>query len=343
MNQSFWTTLPKPIIGLSPMDGVTDAAFREIIDIYGHPDVLYTEFVPVEALEHGSSRVLNALRKHRTTTPIVAQIFGSTLSAYYLTAFIIPELGFDGIDINMGCPDKHVVLKGGGAALIKNQKLAQAIVRTVTQAVEDWVNGRTLASLHLPEEILAFIKKYSPAHTKRTGIPVSVKTRIGYDTPITNDWIRSLIEASPDLITLHGRTLLQMYTGKANWDEIGKAALLCKKNGVMLFGNGDIHSLAEARAKAADFSPDGVLIGRGALGNPWIFSEKTVSWQERTEVMKHHARLFLRYRPDLNLIPMRKHFTWYCNSFNDSAKIRNQLMNVTSPVDLHKILSSVTI
>ncbi len=338
---NFWQKLPQPIIGLSPMDGVTDAAFREITDIYGRPDVLYSEFIPVEALEHNAPKVLHAFRKHASRTPIVAQLFGTSVSSYYLATLVILELGFDGIDINMGCPDRHVVLRGGGAALIKNPKLALSIIRIIKQAIQDRVNGRTLESLHPHPYIIDFVKKYAHAKKKLNRIPISVKTRIGYDRVVTSEWINYLIQASPDLIALHGRTLNQMYRGKADWDEIAKAAELCSKNHILLLGNGDIHSSEEAKQKSSAYQTDGVLVGRAALGNPWIFTGKTVEWDIRASVMLQHAKLFLRYRPELNLIPMRKHFTWYCKYADHAAETRNALMKVITMQELDSVLNPV--
>lgn len=232
MIQGFWKELSKPIVGLSPMDGVTDAAFRYIVDKYGKPDILFTEFTSAEGLERGAVSLLNAFVYHQTQTPTVAQIFGANPKSFYTAAFIISELGFDGIDINMGCPDKNVAKHGGGAGLILDPKRAQEIIIETKKGVTDWSEGRTMEDIHMHSNIMRWIKDYQKAHNiipTRRILPISVKTRIGYDKVVTEDWIKSLLEVEPVNISIHGRTLKQLYSGKADWEEIGKAAEIIKK------------------------------------------------------------------------------------------------------------------
>ncbi len=343
MYVSFWQSLSKPIIGLAPMDGVTDAAFRYITDKYGKPDVFFTEFIPVEAIEKGTNRVLPAFLHHRTNTPTVAQIFGHNLKAFYKAAIVACEMGFDGVDINMGCPDKHVVARGGGAALILQPNHAGKVIATVKKAVNDWFNGLTLNSAALSDEIISFIaftnKKFY-LKGKRRLLPVSLKTRIGFDKIVTKDWISHLIESEPAAISLHGRTLKQLYSGKADWDEIGKAASLCLKANIVFLGNGDVRSAQEALEKAKLYKTSGILIGRASLGNPWVFKNTVPTLKTRFKVLIEHTKKFMEYKPYLKLFPMRKHFTWYCKGFENSAGIRNELMKVSTFNDLEIILSS---
>jgi len=325
------------------MDGITDAAFRYIIDTYGKPDIMFTEFIPVEAINRGISRILYSFLHHKTNTLTVAQIFGYNLQSFYKAALVACEMGFDGVDINMGCPDKHVVGHGGGAALILQPKHAIKIISVVKKAVRDWFDGFTVDSRLLSGEIISFIgnfRKKSKISVRRRMLPVSVKTRIGFDKIITADWIKALIQARPSSISLHGRTLKQLYSGKADWEEIAKGALLCAKENIPLFGNGDVQSLNEALQKAKLYKTQGVLIGRAALGNPWIFKNKVPSMKERFAVLIEHTKKFVEYRPDLKIYPMRKHFTWYCKNFSNSAKIRNGMMKVSSLKDLIDTLHS---
>ncbi|MBI3366028.1 tRNA-dihydrouridine synthase [Candidatus Roizmanbacteria bacterium] len=340
---NFWRSLPKPIIGLAPMDGVTDAAFRYITDTYGKPDVLFTEFIPVEAIDRGITRVLNAFVHHKTRTPTVAQIFGHDLRAFYKATIVTCEMGFNGIDINMGCPDKHVVARGGGAALILEPKHAQKIIAMVKKATRDWFDGLSLNSIGLSNEIISFItlfRKKFAIKVHRTLLPVSIKTRIGYDRIITKQWLTNLIETKPEGISLHGRTLKQLYSGKANWEEIGKGASLCVKEDIVLLGNGDIKSINEALQKIKDYKTHGVLIGRASLGNPWIFKKITPTQKKRFKVLIEHTKQFIKFRRDLKLFPMRKHFTWYCKGFKNSALVRNELMKVSSLNELNNVLLS---
>lgn len=346
MKQFFWNLLPQPIIGLAPMDGVTDAAFRYITDKYGKPDVLFTEFIPVEAIEKGTDRVLPAFIHHKTSTPTIAQIFGHDLNAFYKASVVACEMGFDGIDINMGCPDRHVVRRGGGAALILQPKHATKVIATVKKAVSDWFRGLTFNSANLSDEIISFItlsNRKLGLKVKRKLLPVSVKTRIGYDKIVTKDWISHLIESDPAVISLHGRTLKQLYSGKADWNEIEKGASLCSKANIIFFGNGDVKSAQEALQKAKLYKTSGILIGRASLGNPWVFKNTVPTLKNRFMVLIEHTKKFMEYRPDLKLFPMRKHFTWYCKGFKNSAGIRNELMKVTTFKDLKQILSSHTL
>lgn len=340
---SFWQSLPKPIIGPAPMDGVTDAAFRYITDTYGHPDILVTEFVNVEAIDRGGIKVLNGFIHHKTKTPTIAQVFGNTPESFYKAAISAAEMGFDGIDINMGCPDKNVVKHGGGAGLIRKPKLAQQIVKTVRQALHDWQNGKSINDISLNEIFITFVKKYNQANqqkVQRKYLPVSLKTRIGYDKVITEDWISNLIEVKPDAISLHGRTLKQMYSGIADWNEIAKASRLCSQANILFLGNGDVKSVSDAKEKAKKYKTQGILIGRASLGNPWIFSQHIPTLNERFAVLLEHAHKFHEYRPDLSLMPMRKHFTWYCKGFDHSAVLRNELMKVKIFGELEALLNN---
>ena len=154
MNRGFWDKLKYPIIGLAPMDGVTDAPFRYIACKYGNPDLIVTEFTSVEGICHGATKNLRAFIFDRSERPICAQLFGSTPDAFYNAAFVVCELGFDGIDINMGCPAGNIASKGAGAALIKTPKLAQQIILRTKEAAKDWYEGKKIKDTHLPESTI---------------------------------------------------------------------------------------------------------------------------------------------------------------------------------------------
>ncbi len=322
------------------MDGITDMPFRQIADTYGRPDILYTEFVPVEAIAHGAVRVMPALLRHDTKTPTIAQFFGRDLKSYYKASFIALELGYYGIDINMGCPDRNIAKKGGGAGLIGEPDLAISIIRAVKQAVADWAGGKSMVDAKIPNAILEWLGTHTVFRKPRRTVPVTVKTRTGLDKPITEEWMAKLISARPDGITLHGRTLQQLYRGLADWDEIAKAARLVKRNGIRFFGNGDVKSRNQATQYATQYGCDGILIGRAALGNPWLFSDRTPTMEERFSVMREHARLYLSIRPELGLYPMRKHLAWYCAGFEGSKALRTALTSVVSLDDLDKVIQS---
>lgn len=337
------------IIALAPVDGVTDAAFRQVTDELGKPDLMYTEFVTTEGLFRGRETLLHALDKHVTDTPIIAQFFGPHPQFYEYAFFIAAELGFAGVDVNMGCPDTNIVKKGGGAGLLLDLPRAREIIKILLRSREEWRNGKTLADTDLPENMKNTVA--SMCHSRGEGLEspswgnpvdndllISVKTRIGYHESQVSEVIPYLIESGVERIALHGRTFDARYSGLANWDEIAKAKELTKGTSVELWGNGDIHSMQDARDKMKTYGVDGALIARATFGNPWIFKEHIPTWEERKNAMMYHAELFLKYRPDLDLRPMRKHITWYCKGQEGSAKLRDRLMKVITLDDLELLL-----
>lgn len=334
-----WTQLSKPIIGLAPMDGITDAAFREIVDIYGKPDVLFTEFVPAEGIAHGAMRLFRSLQRHQTRTPIVGQLFGSTPLAFYKAAIILAALGFDGVDINMGCPDRNIAKKGGGAGLIRQPELAKELILTVKKALLDWLNGITLETAHIHQDVIDYIYA-SGIKSSRKVLPTSVKTRTGIEEPITEEWINTLLEVSPDAITLHGRTLTQLYRGNADWEQIALGVNLAKGTSTVFLGNGDVDSVSQAREYVKIYGVQGVLMGRSALGNPWFFGAHSPRQSERFDAMIEHCRLFIKYRSELKLFPMRKHLAWYVQKFDGAAKMRDALMHIETVEDVEKVIAS---
>src|SRR5215467_13765710 len=282
---SFWHTLPQPIIGLSPMDGVTDAAFRFIVARHGKPDVQYTEFVNVEEICRGTASAWRQLRFVESERPVLAQIYGADPDRFYQVAQVLCELGFDGVDINMGCPAKSVSGRGCGAALIKNPPLAREIIRAVQAGVRDWASGHAIATIGLRPSVVEQVQMLmsttsQPPRHHRSALPVSVKTRLGYDTVVIEDWVATLLEEQPEVIAIHGRTLAQMYRGQANWDAIRRAATLVHETSTLVLGNGDVVTMSEVVQRVRETQVHGVLIGRGALGNPWLFRAKAWARQQ---------------------------------------------------------------
>lgn len=372
MHLGFWENLAKPIIGLAPMDGVSDAAFRYMTAKHGHPTVLITEFTNVEALNHGAIKALAAFIYDEVERPIVAQIYGSNPEAFYKAVFVAAELGFDGIDINMGCPSKAVSGNGAGAGLIRTPALAQEIIRACQKAIQDWANGKTLYETDVHRDIIDYIESVqkglmpdtfsaparphqenrpqiarscTPFTPNRRLLPISVKTRIGYDKPVTEEWIKTLLKCQPANISLHGRTLRQMYTGEADWNEIAKAAQLVHAAGygATILGNGDVKSIEDAHKRISETGVDGVLIGRATFGNPWIFGQEQTHrsindrlsaalehTEKYTEIFGHEARSFA---------PMKKHLGWYCSDFPHAKELRLKLMMANSLNDVKKIIA----
>lgn len=308
-----------PVVGLAPMDGVTDAAFRNVIDIYGKPDILYTEFVSVKGLVLGKPAIQRMLLKHKTDTFTVAQFFGNEPEYFYQAAQSAVEKGFDGVDINMGCPDKSVFHHGAGAALILQPDLATKIIFAVKKGVKD-----------------AKEKLKIDRH-----IPVSVKTRIGYKTPQTREWIGHLLNQGLDVICIHARTFSQKYSGMADWDQIGIAVELAKKTETKIFGNGDVKSRQDALNKISKYNVSGVLIGRASLGNPWIFKGVIPTLEERFAALLDHCIKFKEFFPEAEFKIMRKHLAWYMKDFKNAAEVRGELMHVDNIEEVKTILNRV--
>jgi tRNA-dihydrouridine synthase B len=351
MVTSFWQTLQKPIIALAPMDGVSDAPFRLVQAQIGRPDIVFTEFTNVEGLWRGDLRLLDAFLYEDAERPAVAQIFGSTPQDFYRSAIMVCELGFDGVDINMGCPSKCVTGKGGGAALIREPLLAQEIVRATKQGVEDWANGQTLEGIGLAPERIARIRQMNETRRSpivRRRLPVSVKTRLGYDSVIIEDWVKVLLEVEPVAISLHGRTLRQMYTGSADWDAIGRAAEIVRQTPTLILGNGDIHSPEDVLRRLRQTGVHGVLIGRASMGNPWLFrdiraalaaqSTTRPNATERLLTALQHVRLFSALLPNHRFVELRKHLSWYCRDFFDAVALRRQLVQTNSLNEVEQLI-----
>lgn len=353
MFQGFWSTLPRPIIGLSPMDGVTDQPYRHIVKKYGRPDVVITEFTAASGLARNAITLLKDFVYDETQRPVVAQIFGNEPDTFYVTTLMVCALGFDGVDINMGCPAKNVSHSGSGAALILTPKLAQELIVASQRAVEDWFNGYDLKDLPvksvMKKEILRLHKALPAQYKERRRIPVSVKTRIGYDHPVIEEWIPALLEMEPAVITLHGRTLKQMYSGQADWEEIAKAAELVHKTDTLILGNGDITSAQSFFDKVSAAGVDGALIGRATNGNPWILSEMIAQrngealppapkTEDVLDVLIEHCEAFEKDDGDHGFMPMRKHLAWYIKGFPNASDFRTALVMSNDTEQVKKII-----
>ncbi|MFA7201866.1 MAG: tRNA-dihydrouridine synthase [Candidatus Paceibacterota bacterium] len=299
MNKGFWEKLKKPIFALAPMHDVTDAAFRHLIADIAKPDILFTEFVAVDGLVHSASRekmIQHYLRYDEIERPLVAQIWGSNPQYFYESAQLIESLGFDGIDINMGCPDKQVVKLGGGAALMQNPSLAIEIIKA-TQG------GTTL--------------------------PISIKTRIGFNE-IDLSFLQKVSDMMPVAITIHGRTKKEMSSVPTHWDVIARITPEIQEKGILVLGNGDISSYQDAEEKVKLSGVDGVMIGRGVFGNPWIFLKeaKRVSLRDKLMVLQHHLELFEKtFRGTKNFSVIKKHVRGYVHGFDGAKEIRNEIVN----------------
>ncbi len=360
--------MPQPLISLAPMDGVTDVVFRHLVALEGQSDIFYTEFVSSQGLAHGVIPLLRPLLYHDGQRPVFAQIFGNKPEIMKQTAIVLCQMGFDGIDINMGCPTKSVVSNNKGSGLIKHPQLAQEIVLAVKQGVAEWEKGATIKdcpnfSVWLKKNLLShFLDQIKQVNQilpvvkqqKKQFIPqfnkvfVTVKTRIGFDQVVTHEWIKNLLEVKPDIISIHGRTTKQAYRGKANWSEIKKVVDLAEKEHTLIFGNGDAQNRNHALKLCQQYGTDGCLIGRAAFGNPYIFNDQKENRLQRVKAAKKHVDLYSNLYQNLSMfndryyfLPMRKHLAWYIKGLPYASEYRNRLVRVDSSSEAQEILQEV--
>ena len=310
---NFWKKLPKPFVALAPMEDVTDFVFREIVSLYlPRPDVMFTEFTNVEALNSaGFEKTIYRFKFDKKERPAVAQIWGLNPENYYKTAKLISELGFDGIDINMGCPDRAVVKIGACSALINNHPLANEIILATKEGAKN--------------------------------LPISVKTRLGLKEVITEKWITFLLEHKLDAITIHGRTSKQMSDVPADWEEIKKAVDIRNKisPNILLIGNGDVKNYKNGIELSKRYGLDGAMIATGILSNPWAFekTEKEYSLENNKEVLIKHLDLYSKTKESNKAYDvMKKFFKMYINSFEGAADLRAKLMTTKNVKEAFKLL-----
>ncbi len=327
INSGFWGKLKKPFFCLAPMSDVTDAAFRYILAKYSknrqNKDriVFWTEFVAADGLcnKLAKKKLSHILKFSNSEKPIVAQIFGANPENMKKACQYIASLGFDGIDINMGCPDKSVVSQGAGAGLIKTPQLARKIIEAVHAGIK----------------------------SAGQNIPVSVKTRVGFNKEEIDAWISELLKEDISALTIHLRTAKELSLVPANWNYIKKIKELIKKSGkdILLIGNGDIKSIKDGEEKALEYGCDGVMIGRGVFGNPWFFlleENSSVSIKEKLKVLIEHTQIFdkeLSKPKYKSFAVMKKHFKAYVNGFSGAKELRIKLMETENALQVENIVN----
>ena len=332
---NFWQEIKKqPFFCAAPMADVTDPAFRRLIAKYGKPDVMWTEFVSANGLMSAGKEVLQRdLAFSEAERPIVAQLFSSDPEKMEGAARLCAELGFDGIDINMGCPDKTIEKQGAGACMIKTPEVAVAVIAAAKRGAGN--------------------------------VPVSVKTRVGYNTVAIQEWIALLLQQDIAALTVHVRTRKEMSKVPAHWEYMKEVVALRDKIApqTVVIGNGDVTSLADGKARALATGVDGVMIGRALFGNPWFFDEsrgmvaglpkkslfqkipflrklfqtprtaaqsavRPITIEERLHVMVEHTKLFEELLGDIKSFSiMKKHYKAYCTGFPGAKELRMQLMD----------------
>ena len=315
-----WKLLPRPIIALAPMADIKDSAFCCVVrnvEYAKNKTIIFKEMISAEAVVRRNDKTLKMANAHKNEHPLVQQIFGSNPDAMAKAARLIEErYAPDGIDINMGCPARKIVGNFNGAALMRDAKLAREIVRAVKAAVT---------------------------------IPVSVKMRLGWSDPRECfEFAKEIENAGANLITVHGRTKSQGYSGKANWEIIGE---LKKTLSIPVLANGDIKTPRLALLALETTKCDGIAVARGALGNPWIFSQISNALSGRAQnpiLVNEHIRvikLHLEYHLEMygqDATPtFRKHLLWYFQGIPNAKIFRSRINTVKTKDEVFKLLDEL--
>lgn len=329
--ENFWEKLPKGFIALAPMEGVTDVIFRQVIAKAGRPDVFFTEFTNVSsyASEKGRENALERLEVVPSDQPIVAQIWGKNPEHFAELAGALEGLGFAGLDINMGCPDRHVNAAGGGAAMIRTPELAQECVERARQA---------------------------------TKLPISIKTRLGYTyTYEYHEWLPFLLKMEPAALTIHLRTRKEMSKVPAHYELIPEILGLKRAFSpqTRLIINGDIKDYKMTRDLLEQFpGVDGFMIGRGVFENPCCLTDHEPTRAELIELLKLHLDLFdeqdakIRMKRakalseglderqrGLSFEPLKHYFKIYVHGFSGAAELRAKMMECKNTREVREVLA----
>jgi tRNA-dihydrouridine synthase B len=318
-----WHTAQRPIVALAPMAGVTDAAYRQFIKHICPEAIVFTEFLSTDAIRYGAKKTMKMMEFDAAIErPFIVQIFGNDRDHFIHSCKVVEEMGADGIDINMGCPAARVVSSCHGSALIRKPELAADLVHAAVSAVK---------------------------------IPVSVKTRLGWENAETLiPFCKALESAGASALTIHGRTYKGKFSGEADWEPI---YALKKEMSIPVIGNGDINEASDALEKIKNL--DGVMVGRGTMGNPWLLKEITDAFSgkrhasttlsmtpqtlaEKIPFILMHCELSVKYKGEKRgILEMRKHLAGYIKGFDGAKEIRMRLMESEKIADVQKILTSV--
>lgn len=311
-----WETADRPLVYLAPMSGVTNKAYRQMVKKY-YSSLLFPEFISTYAMHHNSEKTLKMLEFDESERPIIAQIFGSEPDMFYESAKKMVELGFDGVDINFGCPAPKVAKNGGGCALLGDLGLC----REVIQATLDGVDG---------------------------AVPVSVKTRVSYKDTHVREFCKVIADMPLANLCIHGRSFEKPYLGAADLDCIKEAKTLVP---FLVTASGHGHT-PEAAKETFDYTGcDGIALARGTFGKPWIGKQirdyietgsyEEPSMEEKLDVMLEHARLASALTAHKPFIEMRKVLAWYVKGIPHAASYRRELVRVNSIEEVETIVNRI--
>ena len=305
----------QPFYVLAPMDDVTDTVFRQIVAKHAPADLMMTEFANADGYcSPGKQAISSRLKYEPIEGPVIAQIWGIDPKNYLTMAKDIKAMGFAGIDINMGCPVKDMIKKGACSAMIQNPSLAAEVIAATKEGAG--------------------------------GLPVSVKTRIGFDDIDTENWIGFLLEQKLDALIVHGRTRKEMSKVPAHWEEVAKSVQLRDNISpdTVIVGNGDVMSRLEGDTRARETGADGIMIGRGIFHDLFVFSDTT---SEHTQaqmlaIMADHIKLHIAtWGDNKSYEPLKKFYKLYINNFAGSAKLRAQFMETKNTKEALKLIENV--
>ncbi len=304
------------IVALAPMDGYSDSAFRQVAKIVEPRTIVFCEFVSADGLSRAPQKMARLVQFNANTErPYIVQMFGKNPAAFAEAAKFLEDFGVDGIDINYGCPARKVVGSGHGSSLIRTPDLAA--------------------------ECLAAVKK-------TVSIPVSAKTRLGWsDDSTLHSFAHKLISAGAEMLTIHGRTVNQQFSGSANWNSIYELKKAFPET--IILGNGDITSGEIATEKIGNL--DGVMIGRASFGNPWIFREvanalfgegfSPPNSEEKATIIRKHAELLLETKGHSGILEFRKHLLSFTKGFAGAREMRREMTAIENLDDVEKVIAKM--
>jgi tRNA-dihydrouridine synthase len=306
----------KPFYVLAPMDDVTDTVFREIVAKHAPADLMMTEFANADGYcSPGKHAIMSRLKYNPIEGPVVAQIWGIDPKNYYTMAKDMKDMGFVGVDINMGCPVKDMIKKGACSAMIQNPTLAAEVIAATKEGAGE--------------------------------LPVSVKTRVGFDKIDTENWIGFLLEQKLDALIVHGRTRKEMSKVPAHWEEVAKSVELRDKisPNTVIVGNGDVLSREDGDAKAKQTSVDGIMIGRGIFQNLFVFDaeDKKHTQKEMLSIMAEHIKLYEKtWGEHKSYEPLKKFYKVYINNFDGAARLRAKFMETKNAKEALKLIENAS-
>ncbi|HDI7590058.1 TPA: tRNA-dihydrouridine synthase [Staphylococcus aureus] len=313
MKENFWSELPRPFFILAPMEDVTDIVFRHVVSEAARPDVFFTEFTNTESFCHpeGIHSVRGRLTFSEDEQPMVAHIWGDKPEQFRETSIQLAKMGFKGIDLNMGCPVANVAKKGKGSGLILRPDVAAEIIQA----------------------------------TKAGGLPVSVKTRLGYyEIDEWKDWLKHVFEQDIANLSIHLRTRKEMSKVDAHWELIETIKNLRDEiaPNTLLTINGDIPDRKTGLELAEKYGIDGVMIGRGIFHNPFAFEKepREHTSKELLDLLRLHLSLFNKYEKDeiRQFKSLRRFFKIYVRGIRGASELRHQLMNTQSIAEARALL-----